>query len=125
MRHVLSSMGVGFWDWDIPGLEIWYSAHVYELLGYDLADVRALPNVFRQLIHPEDEPGADAAQNVILDGKDDNYRAEFRVRHKDGRWVWIEAIGRVVVRAEDGTALRIAGMFTGIDQRKREQADNA
>lgn len=125
MRHVLSSMGIGFWDWDIAGLEIWYSAHVYELLGYDPEDVRAFPNVFRELIHPEDEAAADAAQNVILDGVEDNYRSEFRVRHKQGHWVWIEAIGRVVVRAPDSTALRLAGMFSCIDARRREQANGA
>lgn len=125
MRYVLDSMGIGFWDWDIPSLEVWYSSYVHELLGYTGEDAARMVNIFRQLIHPEDEEHTEAAQNAILYGGEDDYRAEFRVRHKEGHWVWIEAIGRVVVRAADGTALRLAGMFNGIDQRKREQSDAA
>lgn len=125
MRRALDSIGIGFWDWDIPSLQVWYSSHVRELLGYEAGDPVWQSNIFRGLVHPEDLPRTEAEQNgVLYDGKDD-YRAEFRIRHKNGRWVWIEAIGRAVVRAEDGTTLRMAGMFTGIDQRKQEQADAA
>lgn len=125
MRRVLNSMGIGFWDWDIAALEMWYSCHVTELLGYEQTDMDRIANLFRALIHPDDEEQANAVQNSILDGDEDNYRAEFRVRHKDGHWVWLEAIGRVVVRADDRTALRIAGMFNGVDGRRQEQANTA
>lgn len=123
MRHVLNSMGLGFWDWDIPSLEVWYSSYVHELLGYDADDTLWTENIFRTLIHPDDEAATEAAQNAVLTGETDVYRAEFRVRHKDGRWVWLEASGRAVARAENGIALRIAGMFTCIDKRKQEESE--
>lgn len=125
MRYVLDSIGIGFWDWDVPSLEVWYSSYVQELLGYTRDDAGQMVNIFRELIHPDDEEHTEAAQNAILYGEEDSYRAEFRVRHKQGHWVWIEAIGRVVVRAQDGTALRLAGTFNGIDARRQEQADSA
>lgn len=125
MRHALDSIGIGVWDWDIPSLEVWYSSHAHELLGYNRQDAAQMVNIFRQLIHPEDEAHTEAAQNAILYGTANDYRAEFRVRHKEGHWVWVEAVGRAVVRAADGTALRIAGTFIGIDARKQEQADAA
>lgn len=125
MRHVLDSMGLGFWDWDIPTLEVWYSSYVHDLLGYDAQDALFTLNIFRTLIHPDDEARTEAVQNAVLTGESDDYRAEFRVRHKDGHWVWIEAVGRAVLRADNGIALRIAGQFICIDQRKQEQADEA
>lgn len=123
MRMVLDSLGAGFWDWDIPSLQVWYASHVRDLLGYDQDDALWNENIFRKLIHPDDEAKAEEIQNSVLLGGADDYRFEARIRHKDGHWVWIEVLGRAVLRAEDGTPLRIAGMFVGIDQRKREQAD--
>lgn len=123
MRDVLNSMGLGFWDWDIPSLEVWYSSYVNDLLGYDADDALWTQNIFRTLIHPDDEAATEAAQNALLTGESEHYWAQFRVRHKDGRWVWLEATGRAVMRAENGIALRIVGQFTCIDQRKREEAE--
>lgn len=125
MRQVLNSMKIGFWDWDIPSLEVWYSSYVNDLLGYDENDALWTVNIFRTLIHPDDEAATEIVQNAVLTGETDDYRAEFRVKHKDGRWVWLEATGRPVVRAENGIALRIVGMFTCIDQRKQEEVDAA
>lgn len=125
MRRGLDSLGIGFWDWDIPSLEVWYSSHIYDLLGYDRDDPVWHANIFHGMIHPDDLDAAEASLDAVIYRGEETYRAEFRVPHKDGHWVWIEAVARVVLRAADGTALRMTGRFAGIDQRKQEQADAA
>jgi len=46
------------------------------------------------------------------------YHAEFRVRRRSGSWLWVRARGRVVDRDGHGRALRLAGTYADIDERK-------
>jgi diguanylate cyclase (GGDEF)-like protein/PAS domain S-box-containing protein len=50
---------------------------------------------------------------------------EARLRHKDGRWIWMLVRAMVVERAADGWALRIAGTAMDITARKQAEAEIA
>ncbi len=127
MRRVLNDIGTGFWDWDMASMEVWYSSYVFDLLGSAFVSEDTPtpePSYFWQRIHPDDADRVAAKQSQIIFGETDEYRAEFRMRHDDGRWVWVEAVGRAVTRT-NGLATRIAGSFIGIDERKQQEADAA
>ena len=47
----------------------------------------------------------------IRDGATDTHDLEYRVRDKDGKWVWIHCRGRVS-RDENGEAELFAGIIT-------------
>ncbi len=47
------------------------------------------------------------------------------MRRKDGTWVWLLTRGRVVSRAEDGTALRFVGTQVDISARKEAEGQIA
>jgi diguanylate cyclase (GGDEF)-like protein len=46
------------------------------------------------------------------------YYAEFRISRRSGAWLWIRARGRVVERDAQGRALRLAGTYADIHERK-------
>lgn len=46
---------------------------------------------------------------------------EYRERHEDGRWVWIECRGACVERDENGKPVRIVGTDADISQRKETE----
>ena len=48
----------------------------------------------------------------------DAFENEFRMRHKDGHWVWILDRGKVLGRDEDGRPLRLIGTHTDITGQK-------
>ena len=125
MRHVLAKLDAGFWDWDIPTSQIWYSDYILKLAGYDPADVTGAENFYQNGVHPDDAVENSRALQALIDGKSDGYRGEFRYRHKQGHWLWFESTGKAVVRSDDGLALRIFGQLTYIDHLKQEQADAA
>jgi diguanylate cyclase (GGDEF)-like protein len=56
-----------------------------------------------------------------LNGDTDRYSAEFRMRHTDGHWVWVQANGRVFARDAEGRALRLAGTHMDISRRKADE----
>ena len=50
------------------------------------------------------------------------YEATYRVRHKDGDWVWIQGTGRVVERDAEGQPLRMLGVALDITERKHNES---
>src|SRR5919199_2986762 len=78
------------------GTVLYSSPSLEHVLGYAPAE-RVGTNIFlTALVHPEDV-GAKRAmlrQAVEHPDPDELVRAEFRLRHKDGRWRWIEAVAR-------------------------------
>ena len=58
---------------------------------------------------------------MLDEGKD--FTLEFRLRCRDGRWLWISSSGKIVERDSKGSALRIVGTHMDISERKRTQAE--
>jgi PAS domain S-box-containing protein len=72
-------------------------------------------------IHPEDLPAARARFSAHLEGREEYYDAEYRIRTRSGTWRWLFERGRVVERAAGGAALRLVGTCMDIDERKRAE----
>lgn len=125
LRRVLNTMDAGFWDWDIPSSQIWYSDYILKLSGYVPEDIISSDNFFQMGMHPEDGPTSARALEALVSGQSDAYRAEFRYRHKQGHWLWFESTGKAVIRSDAGVALRVFGQLTNIDDPKQQQADAA
>jgi predicted signal transduction protein with EAL and GGDEF domain len=74
-------------------------------------------------IHPEDRMIAQKAVEYTIKNNLP-YVIEFRMRHADGHWVWIEGSGAVVERDENtGEPLRLAGTHRDISSRKNAQKE--
>ncbi|MET0949091.1 MAG: EAL domain-containing protein, partial [Pseudomonas sp.] len=55
-------------------------------------------------------------------GRSEDYQIEYRVRHGDGHWVWIEDRGRAVERGENGRVVRMVGTRRNISVSKHQEA---
>lgn len=119
----LEASELGLWDWDLSSDRVYHS-HVKEIFGLSPDAVRTMEHDLRPLIHPDDaEP---VRQALVRHLKDQTaaYRIEYRVRHADGRWVWVEDSGRAVERDDSGRVLRMIGTRRDITAR-RHQAEEA
>ncbi len=105
-------------DWDIAGNRIHYSSRASTLRGGPDEASETTPEAMRAFVHPDDLDGLLASMKDALTGKTPIYEAEFRVRHNDGRWLWLRSRGRVVERDAEGQALRLVGTDTDITERK-------
>ncbi len=120
---VLEGSDDGFWDWNLATGRIERSERWASMLGYDLKELEPAPDLALKLIHPEDVPAYEAFRDSLGAGSNVRPQAEYRMRAKSGEWRWILDRGKVVTRAPDGRALRMAGTHTDITERKRtEQA---
>jgi PAS domain S-box-containing protein len=75
----------------------YHSPTVKPIMGYEVEEI--LGHSFDEYMHPDDIDNARDGLRRLLQGKSGN-SAEYRMRHKDGRWRLIHAISRVLPNAE-------------------------
>jgi len=73
-------------------------------------------------LHPDDRESMVAVYSGFMTGEAPNYRAEYRLRTRDGQWKWILSVGKIVAWNESGEPLRALGVYTDIDNLKRAEA---
>lgn len=112
----------GIWDWNLRTNQVYFSPRWKSMLGYEDSEIGTGFDEWTERLHPEDRERAEQSVRDALEGDDDSYQAEFRMRHKDGTYRWILARGRFL-RDAQGRAFRAAGSHTDITDRKQtEQA---
>jgi len=125
-RHQLmvESTAVGFWDWNIKTGETVFSERWAEIIGYTLEELEPVNiETWLKHCHPDDLVVSGAKLEEYWQGKTTLYACEARMRHKNGRWVWVYDTGRVVEWDEDGSPLRMIGTHLDINEHKKVQAE--
>ena len=117
----LASAGQGVWDMDMRKGGTTYSTTWVKMLGYDERELDGDPDRWLTMIHPDDQEVVAAADRDHLEGKTPFFEAEFRMRHKDGHWVWILDRGKALERDENGQLIRAIGSLTDITKRKETE----
>ncbi len=107
---VLEGSGLGMWDRDLStgsGVcdERWAS-----ILGYSLAELQPITSdTWNDLTHPDDLENVREATEEHASGLRALVDIEFRMRHGDGRWIWVRERGRIVERSPEELPLRMTG----------------
>ena len=118
----LKGANLGIWDWNIETGEEFFNERWAEIFGYSLREVQRDVRSWRTLIHPEDRAMVAEKLQAHLDRRTETYEAEYRMRTKLGRWLWVMDRGKVVRRDENGRPLRAAGTHLDITERKQAEA---
>lgn len=112
----------GLWDWNLINDDVYYSPRWKTMLGYGENELEGRLDTWKRLVHPEDGEAALAVVRECLEGRRESYQAEFRMRHKDGHWVHIQALGRLL-RDDDGRAVRLVGTHQDVTARKAAEEE--
>lgn|GEM_PF-3190148 len=110
LERALEATSAGLWEWSIAEGCIRFDGRWAEITGYDLGKEGTFPlDRWRELCHPEDRRKADEALERHFGGQSLRYETRMRVRHRDGRWIWILDRGIVTERDASGKPARIIG----------------
>lgn len=116
----LKASELGLWDWNLQTDEV-HHTQIQELFGLEPDQVTALLRHLKPRLHPDDLPALKKALVEHLKGRTEDYQIEYRVRHGDGHWVWIEDRGRAVERAANGRVIRMVGTRRDISVSKVQE----
>ena len=93
-------------------------AQLFRLLGYSLDQIRLDPTTWQGMIHPEDHKRVSALAEAVNTPGIDRFEAEYRLRHRDGRWIWVLDRAQVSARDAAGNPMRTAGACMDVSRRK-------
>jgi PAS domain S-box-containing protein len=110
----------GVWDWNVETGAVVYSPRWKQMLGYADDEIPSTVRAWEQLLHPDDRPRAEALNDAVKRGER-TYQGEFRLRHKDGRYITVLTRGLPIRRKDKGPVVRIVGTHLDITDRKRTE----
>ncbi len=119
LKLVMEGASLGYWDWDYRSREHYLNKRWRDMLGLGEETIQD----WKALLHPEDKERVETEIAAhIKSGK--SYVLEYRMRHNDGHWVWIQGAGAVVsYDKKSGEPLRLCGTHQDITKRKQVEQD--
>ena len=115
----LNEASDGLWDWDVARGSLFFSPQLKRMLGYGPDEMAPELATWANNVHPLDSPLVMAALEEHMQGKRSRYEAEYRIRNRNGHFIWVHDRGRVCEFSPDGKPARVVGMVQDISDRKK------
>jgi PAS domain S-box-containing protein/putative nucleotidyltransferase with HDIG domain len=122
LELVLQGSSLGYWDWDYQTGANIVNDRWLEMLGLERSDIKNDISDWSSRVHPDDlKIAKDTVRECIKNNQP--YTTEFRMRHKNGSWVWVQGSGAVVTYdSNTKEPLRLCGTHQDISTRKAAEA---
>ncbi len=105
----------GFWDWNLPDNSLYLSPHCFRLMGINQNElVGSVLDQWLSVIHPEDKKAAFQTIDDHVKGKTERFKIKYRLKQKQGDYIWVQGRGAAVERDEAGLPMRIIGSVIDI-----------
>lgn len=113
--------GAVVYDVDLKTNTVWRSKSASRILGWSADEIGSKQEDWAKLRHPNDAERLSKLnlQDYLL--PNDSYVLEYRIRHRDGHYVWLLDSGKVF-RNSAGEIVRMAGASIDISHRKKMEA---
>ena len=121
LNLALHATSLGLWDWNLVTNEVYYSPVWFSMIGYDPEELPHEYETWSSLLHPEDREKAVNHVRESVENRDASFEVEFRLRHKKGHYVWVNAKGKAVEWDEEGNTTRLTGIHEDIQDRKKDE----
>lgn len=119
LTSIIVGTQAGTWEWNIQTGETIFNERWAEIVGYTLAELEPISiKTWEMLVHPDDLKKTSKILEQHFKGELKYYDVDCRIKHKDGRWIWINDRGQVISWTEDGKPLMMFGTHTDITRRK-------
>ena len=115
----LSTTRSGIWDWDLEGGSVYYSREFAALLGHGEIWLPHDFSFFAEMHGEDREATLEAFTDAIQAGG--TLDREFRMRHADGGYRWVRAVGRAKRDPRTQVVTRFAGSLRDISARKEAE----
>ena len=113
----------GIWDFDFVSNKAFFSAAWAEMLGYAPNELPPSPKTLEELMHPDDVPKYRQQLERHFQNSAVEFRCQYRLKTKQGQWIWILSRGKVVEQDESNKPLRMVGTHTDISHLKKIEQD--
>lgn len=117
LELTLARSKVAYYERNIKTGELQLNPLAYEILGYDKEEIKSISQ-FKALVHPDDRQSYESAIKQALEQDRGIYNNKFRIRKKNGTYMWVETTAVVTEHDLEGRPLFLAGIFWDITEDK-------
>jgi len=111
----------GLWDWNLLDDSIYFSPLWKEILGFKDDELPNILSSWIDRIHPDDIDNTYKNIHLNIEKKTNYIDNIYRLKHKNGHWVWILERGKTLFD-NNGKAIRTIGTHTDITEEKKKQS---
>lgn len=121
LASVIESARLASWNWHVPTSLVSFNARWWHMLGLETSAEQQPLSCWHDRIHLQDRPQWEAAIQAHLQGQTSYYEQVYRIRHQDGRWLYVLDRGQVVAWDSRQKPLRFTGTQTDITAQKEAE----
>lgn len=128
-KSIIAVSNTGAWEYHRDRDYLWCSPEYFSMLGHEPDEFTMdgsanLAQVWIDLIHHDDrEKASGHFVQYLAGGSVGMYENHFRMKHKDGSWVWIWSRGQTLKDREGNLTQNTVGTHIDITERKSLELD--
>lgn len=122
LASIIRGTNVGTWEWNVQTGETVFNERWANIIGYTLDELSPVSiDTWMRYAHPDDLEESSSRLEQHFSGEIEYYECETRMKHRDGRWIWVLDRGKVATWTEDGKPLLMAGTHKDITEQKEAE----
>jgi len=122
LQYIIEGTNAGTWQLNIRTGEVTINARWYEMAGYAHSDKAPWGvRTWLDLCHPGDKRRVIRALRAHCAGKSPAFQCEYRMRHRNGHWMWVQDSGRLLAATGEVAAEWVFGTHTDVTDRVQAQ----
>lgn len=119
-QYAAAGANEGLWDRNLITEEVFISPPWITMLGYSQDEIHEHYGLWENLMHPEDKQNAVNALEEFITGKRDEYNIQFRLKHKEGHYIWVQSTAKLTYD-ENNKPIRVSGSHRDITEKKHSE----
>ncbi|WP_411274833.1 PAS domain S-box protein [Daejeonella sp.] len=116
-EYVTRATSDAIWDWDLRTDEMYRGSGFQTLFGYSYEKVESRGTFLKEHIHPEDINDVLRSIETIINGNQETWILEYRLRKFNGKFAFVQDKG-ILIRDKSGTPIKMVGAMQDISESK-------
>ncbi len=124
LENIIEGTNVGTWERNVEEDTHIVNEKWAEILGYTLDELSpADMKTFERLTHLDDFDKTEKEFKKLRNQEIEYYDVEFRMKHKNGKWIWINSRAKVTKISKNSETILISGTHTDITEKKEKEKE--
>ena len=112
---------IAWWEMNVQTGKVNFHKNKAELLDYSKKEFPKDMYEIMKLVHPDDYEKTMEAMKKHLNGEEETYNVEYRIKDKNNKYHWFYDQGQIVERDKEGNPLNLIGVVMEITERKESE----
>ena len=118
VRFALNEASDGLWDWKLSTNEVFFSPQLKRMLGYGPHELSPTLESWSANVHEDDKARVFLVLDQHLKGLRERFEVQYRLKNRNGHYLWVNDRGRICERDAVGKPLRVVGMVQNVTDQK-------